>query len=210
MYDPPGVSFEIITLMVIAREHHVSDCEAPVALIRSPQALRAWRYQEFAWISKCYNEVRQLLLRFLCIITGSRSGKSHLTNWGRLTPICVGSLTIIDSDNGLSPDRRQAMIWTNAGISIMRTLGTHFSETIIKIHTFSFKKSHLKMSSVKWFSFRLGLIVLIWYEWENQDGQVGAMCRVNVVVTTVTTMPMFCLWIKTPQLILRPDPRRWY
>ena len=39
-----------------------------------------------------------------------------LTHWGRVTHICVSNLTIIDSDNGLSPGRRQAIIWTNAGI----------------------------------------------------------------------------------------------
>ena len=30
--------------------------------------------------------------------------------------ICVGKLTIIGSDNGLSPGRHQAIIWTNVGI----------------------------------------------------------------------------------------------
>ena len=29
--------------------------------------------------------------------------------------------TIIGSDNGLSPDRRQAIIWTKAGILLIRT-----------------------------------------------------------------------------------------
>ena len=33
-----------------------------------------------------------------------------LTHWGRVTHICVGNLTIIGSDNGLSPGRRQAII----------------------------------------------------------------------------------------------------
>ena len=41
---------------------------------------------------------------------------SRLTHWGRATHICVGKLTIIGSDNGLSPGGRQAIIWTNAGI----------------------------------------------------------------------------------------------
>ena len=41
---------------------------------------------------------------------------SHLTHWGRVTHICIGNLTIIGSDNGLSPGRRQVIIWTNAGI----------------------------------------------------------------------------------------------
>ena len=31
-----------------------------------------------------------------------------LTHWGRVTHICVGKQTIIGSDNGLSPGRRQA------------------------------------------------------------------------------------------------------
>ena len=42
-----------------------------------------------------------------------------------MTHIFVGKLTIIGSDNGLSPDRRQAIIWTNAGILLIRTLGTN-------------------------------------------------------------------------------------
>ena len=54
--------------------------------------------------------------------------------------ICIGNLTIIGPDNGLSPGRRQAIIWTNAGILLIGALGTNFSEILIKIHTFSFKK----------------------------------------------------------------------
>ena len=84
----------------------------------------------------------------------------HLTYWGRVTHICVGNLTIIGSDNGLSPGRRQAIIWTNAGILLIRTLGTNFSEILGKIHSFSFSQMHLKMSSVKWRLFGLGLNVL--------------------------------------------------
>ena len=83
-----------------------------------------------------------------------------LTHWGRVTHICVGNLTIIAPDNGLSPGRRQAIIWTNAGILFIGPWGTNFSEILIGIHTFSFKKIHLKMSSAKWSPFCLGLNVL--------------------------------------------------
>ena len=62
---------------------------------------------------------------------------------GRVTHICVRKLTIIGSDNGLSPGRRQAIIWTNAGILLTGALATNFNETSIEIHTFSFKKIHL-------------------------------------------------------------------
>ena len=57
-----------------------------------------------------------------------------------MTHICVGKLTIIDSDNGLSPGRRQAIIWTNAGILLIGPLGTNFSELSIEIQTFSLKE----------------------------------------------------------------------
>ena len=82
-----------------------------------------------------------------------------LTHWGRVTHIYVPDLTIIGSDNGLSPGRRQAITWTNVGILLIGPLGTNFSEMLIKIHTFSFKKIHLKMLSGKWRPFCLGVNV---------------------------------------------------
>ena len=70
-----------------------------------------------------------------------------LTHWGRVMDICVSKLTIFASDNGLSPDRHLAIIWINAGILLIGPLGTNFSEILIKMYIFSFKKMHLKMSS---------------------------------------------------------------
>ena len=87
-----------------------------------------------------------------------------LTLWGQVTHICVGKPIIIGSDNGLSPDRRQAIIWTNAEILLIRPLGRNFSEILIGIQTFSFKKMYLKMLSAKWRPFCLGLNVLrLWF-----------------------------------------------
>ena len=83
-----------------------------------------------------------------------------LTHWGRATLTCVGNLNIIGSDNGLSPGRRQAIFWTNAGILLIGPWGTNFSEILIGIQTFSLKKMHLKMASAKWRPFCLGLNVL--------------------------------------------------
>ena len=84
-----------------------------------------------------------------------------LIHWGRVTHICVSKLTIIGSDNGLSPHRRQAIIWTNDGILLIGPLGTNFSEISIEILTVSFKKMRLKVSSAKRRPFCLGLNVLI-------------------------------------------------
>ena len=63
-----------------------------------------------------------------------------LTHWGRVTHICVGKLTIIGSDNGLSPGRRQAIIWTNAGILLIGPIGTDFSEILTEIYIFHSRK----------------------------------------------------------------------
>ena len=60
----------------------------------------------------------------------------------------------------ISPDRRQAIIWSNAGLLLIGLLGTNFSEILIEILTFLFQKMRLKMSSAKRRPFFLGLNVL--------------------------------------------------
>ena len=68
---------------------------------------------------------------------------TNLTHWGRVTRISSSKLTIICSDNGLSPDRRQAIIWTNAGIVLIGPLIMTFYMKICC--TFSVKKMYFKM-----------------------------------------------------------------
>ena len=94
-------------------------------------------------------------------LTASIHKQDAVAHWGRVTHICVGKLSIIGSDNGLSPSRRQAIIWTNSGILLIGTLGTNLIEISIEIYTFSFKKMRLKMSSGKWRPCCLGLNVLM-------------------------------------------------
>ena len=83
-----------------------------------------------------------------------------LNHWGWMMHICVSEVIIIGSDNGLSSGRRQAIIWTNVGILLTGPLGTNFSEILIGIKIFSFKKMLPKMSSAKWRPFCLRLNVL--------------------------------------------------
>ena len=79
-----------------------------------------------------------------------------LTHWGRVTHICVSNLTIIVSDNGLSPGRRQAIIL----YCLLDPFVTYFSEILVEIHTFWLKKMTFKMPSGKWRPFCFGLNVL--------------------------------------------------
>ena len=90
----------------------------------------------------------------------SCSGVDALTHWGRVTHICISKLNIIGSDNGLAPGRRQAIIWTNAGILLTGPLRTNFSEILVEINTSSYMKMHFKMSSGKWRPFYIGLSVV--------------------------------------------------
>ena len=64
------------------------------------------------------------------------------------------------SNNGLLSGWHQAIILTNAGILLIGPLGMNFNEILIETRTFSFKKMHLKLVSVKWRLFSLGLSVL--------------------------------------------------
>ena len=68
---------------------------------------------------------------------------TKLTHWGRVMHICVSELTIIGSDNGLSPGQCQAIIWNNAGLLLIELLGANFSEVVIGIQRFSFQKMHI-------------------------------------------------------------------
>ena len=62
---------------------------------------------------------------------------STLIDWGRVTRICVRNITIIGSDNCLSPGRRHAIIWTDAGILLIGPSKTDFIE-IIHFHSRKF------------------------------------------------------------------------
>ena len=114
-----------------------------------------------------------------------------------MTHICVGKLTIIGSDNGSSPERRQAIIWTNAGILLIGPLGTNFSEILIEIQTFSLKKITLKMSSAKCCSFRLGINVL------NSPDSFSNSKGLNIIVmdTAICTILNLIYIIKTTYLL---------
>ena len=114
-----------------------------------------------------------------------------LTHWGRVTHICVSKLTIIGSDNGLSPGRRQAIIWTNDGILLIWALGTHFSEVLIEIQTFSFW--------TKMFESVVCEMAAIWFrpQWVNGcDEVIWAFHPVYPPVVSLTTEDQTFVWIQ--------------
>ena len=85
---------------------------------------------------------------------------SASTHQGRVMHIFVSKIVIVGSDNGLSPCRRQAIIWTKAWILWIWPSGTNLSDILIENITFSFTKVYLTMSSAKWLPLCFGLNVL--------------------------------------------------
>ena len=80
-------------------------------------------------------------------------GHNVLTHWGWVTHICIGNLTIIGLDNGLSPGRRQAIIWTNAGILLIRQTRNKLQWNVdqnsnIFIHENAFESVLCEMASI--------------------------------------------------------------
>ena len=90
-----------------------------------------------------------VVLMFLESILFHRKWNSTLTHWGRVMHIWVSTLIIIGSDNGLSPGRCQAIIWTNAGILLIKTLGRNFNDILIETHIF-FSNSSSCLSNTSW------------------------------------------------------------
>ena len=140
-----------------------------------------------------------------------------LTHWGRVTHICVTKIISIGSDNGLSPVRRQAIIWTNAGILLIWPLGTIFSEILIEIHIFSFKKMGMKILSARWRPFCLGLNVfkhsftssLSWLQisttiflsdiCQSQASVIDCYAASPIHNTPIGKLYVLCIWYDTRQ-----------
>ena len=72
------------------------------------QVMARWRQATSHYLGQCWPRSMSLY--------GVTRPQWVLTHRGRVTHICFSHLTIIDSDNGLSPSRRQIIIWANAGI----------------------------------------------------------------------------------------------
>ena len=115
----------------------------------------------------------------------------NLTHWGWVTHICVSNLTIIGSDNGLSPDRHQ----TNAENFVDWTLVNKFQRNLNWNPYISLKKMHLKMSSGQWRRFCLGLNVLIIID----EGELwSVLCEFTVWSISCTGCHIVCDIVETP------------
>ena len=109
----------------------------PMIKIRCPDTVKMSLYWDSPLCSSVSMYSHHSFLHAICFFT----------QWSNVMHICVSKLTNIGSDNGLSFGRCQVTVWTNAGILSIGPLGTNFSEKLIEIYIFSFKKMHLLMSS---------------------------------------------------------------
>ena len=153
--------------------------EAPKVIMT---ALSHW--QEGRWSEK-------LCFFYVClVIIPSRPSDAY---------VCVSKLSIIGSDNGLSPGRR---------ILLIGPIGTNFCEILIKVHAFSLKKMHLNMSSGKWRPSRPGLSVLMFsksfFRWEDIIPKWAMRPRLIVPSWWRHQMKTFCTLLAICAGIHRP------
>ena len=115
----------------------------------------------------CFNKCEFTIFILVRWIPLSVVGKKKLfcnmpaTHRGIVMHICASKLDhpSLAEIIGLSPVRRQAIIWTNADILWNGFYGTISIEILIESRAFSFKK-HFKMLSTKLLSFCLGISLL--------------------------------------------------
>ena len=140
----------------------------------SSQHMRAIRYFNDIWTNCCWKK----LWTFSGEWKYSILKRGSLSHWGRVTHICGSKLTIVGS--GAKP--------LFPGILFIGPVGTRFSEILIEIYTFSFKKMHVKMSFGKWLPFCLGLNIYIFFRWINLTHK--QLENHNCVLVTVATEGM--------------------
>ena len=116
-----------------------------------------------------------------------------LIHWGRLTHIHVGTLTSIGSDNGFSPGRCQATIWTNAGILSIGTLGTN-------CHELNNRTKHLHINTIPVKSQHSTLIALHSLK-HTHNGEHTSYPLLNKVILWVLAWYMFSLATAVCQVI---------
>ena len=175
----------IITMYADGLVHHSTEPSAS-RLITENLAMILPTFTCYQW---CLVTLMDLMMIFKMLDWDLQISWGTLTHRGRVRHICVSKLTTIGSDNGLSPGRCQAIIWTNAGIMWTGPLGTNFNEILIKIYAFSFKKMHLKRSSGKWRPFCRGLNVLkVKWGWLMSISDCPLIQSCNIVASEVSLL----------------------
>ena len=102
-----------------------------------------------------------------------------------MTHICVGKLTIIGSDNGLSPGRRQAIIWTIARILLIGPLRTNVSEILIRTQNIFIQENAFENVVCEMVSICLGL---------NELTHSGLNKMANIFAKTSFSNKISILW----------------
>ena len=65
-----------------------------------------------------------------------------------MKPGDVSKLSIIGSDDGLSPGRRLTIIWTNDDMWLIGPLESNFNDIFVEIYKFSFQNVVWKMATI--------------------------------------------------------------
>ena len=153
-----NISF-VFGAISLSRPNEAFICRKTESSFGKKMACRLW----------CLNQERLESLRFHTIIFYNRYSKFIYLYMRK----CSWNYRLQGREHNLGSGRQDLNHWgewliyasvnytANAGILSIGSLRTNFSEILIKIHTLSFKKMHLNMSSGKYRPSCLGLNVLM-------------------------------------------------
>ena len=117
---PPCFAITIWCAIKIA--HQTNYVQERLEVINPPSPLLS-----VGLISHCNNALWHKVCTYFFWCTAWKPCSTH---WGRVMHIYISKLTTIGSDNGLLPHRRQAIIWTSAGMLLVWPLGTNLNRNL--------------------------------------------------------------------------------
>ena len=117
-----------------------------------------------------------------CLVWIYRYQRTRISHRGRVTHICVSNLTIIGSDNGLSPGHCQAIIWSSTGILKLR-------------------------NKLQWNLKRNSCIFIQENAFENVVCWCEIVCRASLFIFISPVYP--CLSFLCPSVCVTLGPFRW-
>ena len=134
-----------------------TQCQSFCRTIEWGETWTSFDAQSWHWILECWRNFKGDVPNFsvdnvsvdILAPNGVKSpAGTVLTYFRSCTGLAFEEVTHWGWDNGLSPGRRQAIIWTNVGISLIGPLGTNFSEILHEIEEENAFENVWKMAAI--------------------------------------------------------------
>ena len=153
----PGAKPSATNNYHVFRTHWLLEDISAILKLQFPILFTKWDFRSvydnaLRWMPNCpFNDDLSTLVQVMarCRLA-AQCHPQHLTHWGRVTHICIDNLTIIGSDNGLSPGRLYLnQCWNIVNWTVMNKLQWNFNvNSYILIQENAFENVGCEMASI--------------------------------------------------------------